>query len=844
MDKTTTSLGYWVRRQRRALDLTQRVLADCVGCSVATIKKIEADERRPSVVMAERLALCLQISEDQRGLFLEVAHRERAVDALPLASAAVPAPAALTITPLPVSTTRFVGRAGELRLIEERLLGGDCRLLTVVGLGGVGKTRLALEAAAVLAHSYADGVSFVPLADTDSAAGVAAALLRQLGLSVVGSIDVTTQLANALRRRHLLLVLDNLEHLLREPETIDLLSGLLAAAPRMALLVTSRERLSLQEEWVLPLQGLPLDQPAIALFADRARRVGQEVAPEAQAAVAKICQLVEGLPLAVELAAGWTRLMTPDQIVEQLEAGSTVLSTRLRNIPDRHRSLKALLDQSWTLLTATEQHSFMRLAVFRGGFDGAAAAAVAGADLPVLLGLVDKSLVRADRSGRYDLHALARHYAALRLELAGATADVCERHADYYFALVQHAADQEQGPRRIRWQDRIEVEYANIRAAWQWALGVGRSTALWPVVRPLFDFWTRRGYWDDGRDLLHLAVQRAPPDDSSEYAQALVALMTLLGRTGRLAEARSYGEEGYRRAMMTGDPATIGMAEMQMGMLVTEVLARERHFQAAIAACRQTNNRLLLANAFLLYGDFLRQQGALEPARALYTEMLTLARALDDELAVYALGNLGRLALLDGDIDRANTCFAECVAMARAQGAPIALADWLLRLGVVQYYQQEPTAAHAALAECVGLAEELNHWSCLSNARVWLAAATLSVGDVAEADRLLHMSLAGYVNRLQGPEQAHSAAAELAEALVAAAHIRAAQNRFDEAALALGCAETIHMRAQAPSDPFLEQIADQVRRCLTDEMDPSALNTALARGRAMSALEGFRSQIS
>jgi predicted ATPase/DNA-binding XRE family transcriptional regulator len=846
MDETTTSFGYWVRRQRRALDLTQRLLAECVGCSVATIKKIEADERRPSIQIAKRLAVCLDIVEDQRSRFLEVAQRERAVDTLALASAAVPALAALTIAPHPLPTTRFVGRTDELHTIEERLLHESCRLLTVVGLGGVGKTRLALEAAAVLAHVYADGVCFVSLADITSAAGMATAVLRRLGLPLAGAGDAATQLAHALRRRHLLLVLDNLEHLLREVETTDVLSRLPVEAPQVSLLVTSRERLNLQDEWVLPLHGLPLDEPAMALFADRACRFGQEMAPEAQAAVAKICQLVEGLPLAVELAAGWTRLMTPDQIVEQLEAGPSVLSTRLRDVPDRHRSLEALFDQSWAVLTAAERHSFMRLAVFRGGFDATAAAAIAGADLPVLLGLVDKSLVRVDGSGRYDLHTLSRHYAEMRLTAASAIAEVRQRHADYYFALVQQAADRVDVPAGRRWQDRIEAEYANIRAAWQWALDAGRWTTLWPVVRRLFDFWMQRGYWADGRDLLRLAVQRAPPDDSSEYAQALVAMATLLGRTGCITEATVYAEEGYRRALMTGEPNTIAMAEMHgMGMLAAEASARERHLQAAIAACRQANNQQLLANALLLYGDFLREQRGIEGARACYEECLTHAQAIGHgKLALYALGNLGRLTLLDGDIDRASTRFSQCVAMARTQGDPIALADWLLRFGIVQYYHHEPIAAHTTLTECVGLAEDLHHQRCLFNARVWLAATTLDAGDVVEADRLLQISLAGYRSRLDGPAPAHPSAAELVEALVVVARIRAAQNRFDEAALALGCAETIHMRAHAPSDPFLTNIADQVRQRLTDQIDPSALNTALVRGRAMLALEGFTSQMS
>jgi predicted ATPase len=355
----------------------------------------------------------------------------------------------------------------------------------VVGLGGVGKTRLALEAATTLAQIYADSMCFVPLVDVDSTADVATAILRRLGLPLVGAVDPVAQLTQALRRRHLLLVLDNVEQLLREPEMCEMLVWLLAEAPRVTLLVTSRERLNLQAEWALPLEGLPLDEPAITLFADRARRVGRHVLPD-EAAVAAICRLVEGLPLAVELAAGWTQFMTPAQIAAQLQAELPPLPTRLRDVPERHRSLEALFDQSWALLTTFEQAIFMRLAVFRGGFDSGAAAAMAGADLPSLLGLVDKSLVRADGSGGYDLHALARRYAERRLELTGATAAVRERHADYYIALVRRAADQERVPVGEQRWGRVEAAYANIQAAWQWAMEARRWAALWQVAPALF----------------------------------------------------------------------------------------------------------------------------------------------------------------------------------------------------------------------------------------------------------------------------------------------------------------------------------------------------------------------
>ena len=816
MDETTTSFGYWVRRQRRALDLTQRVLAECVGCAVATIKKIEADERRPSVQMAERLAGCLRIVDDQRARFLLVAQQERAVDTLPIAATPMLVPTALPLAAPVRPTTSFVGRAGELRLIETRLIEENCRLLTLTGLGGVGKTRLALEAAAALAPAYADGACVVPLAGVEDAAGVAVAVLRRLGLPPVGG-DAADSLLRVLRRRHLLLLLDTVEHLARDAGVLALLSELLTSAPHVALLLTSRERLNLQEEWVLPLEGLPPEQAAVTLFAERARQTGGDVLLDSSM-VAEICRLVEGLPLAVELAAGWAQFMTPAQIVAQLQSGLPPLPARLRNIPERHRSLQALFDQSWALLPEPMRGIFMRLAVFRGSFASDAAAAVAGADLSSLLELVDASLVRAEGGDRYDLHGLARHYAAGQLAAAGAAEEAQQAHAAYYLALAQ----------RDPGQDAIEREYDNIRAAWLWALGAGKWAALWPAAEPLFDYWMNHGSWDDGRDLLLRAVQAAPPEDTSGYAVALVALATLLARTGHAADAQPYAEEGYRRALQSGEPNTIALAEMHGALLAADRAARERHFLAALDAGRQGHNRALLARTLMLYGDFLRDAGALAQARASYDESLAHARALGDQaLAIYPLGNLGRLALLDGALERAHALFAESVALARAQHAPIALADWLLRLGVAQIYGGTPALAAATLAECVRLTEELNHWRNLPNTQIWLAVAALQSGDVAGANATLPLALAEYEKRLRGPEALLPPPIELAEALLSLALHHAAGARFTEVAGALGCAEALG----AGPDPFLVAMAAELRAQAMSALGEAAFERAWAHGR-------------
>lgn len=834
MDLTTTSLGYWVRRQRRALDLTQRALAACVGCATATIKKLEADQRRPSRQMAERLAVCLRIADDQRNHFLRAAQQERAPETLPLPTAAILL--APSVTALDRPLTRFVGRERELRTIEARLVREGCRLLTVVGLGGVGKTRLALEAAAALAQRYADGVCFVSLADISNADETAATVLRRLRLPLTGSVDAPTQLVRTLRSRRLLLVLDNVEHLVHDTATVELLRRILAEALQVALLVTSRERLNLQDEWVLPLDGLPLNESATALFADRARQIGQDVAIDSEHA-ATICRLVEGMPLAVELAAGWTQFMTLAQIVAQLQSGLPVLATHLRDVPDRHRSLEALFDQSWRLLTLPQQAVWMRLGVFRSGFDSQAAAAIADADLATLRALVNKSLVRVDGRGHYELHALARQYAEQRLVAAGAAAEARRRHANHYFALAQQAAGQEQPPDgESRW-DRVEAAYPHLRAAWQSAVAARQWRSLWQVVPSLFSFWQQRGFWAEGRDMLRAAVAVGQADDSPGYALTLIALMAMLSRTGHTAEALRYGEEGYQRALTTEDPYTIGMAEVYYAMHSDDLATREAHFQAARAAGKQANNRQLLALVAFMYGDLLREQGALARAHACYTESLTHARALRDvDLTLYPLGNLGRLALLDGALDRAAAIFGECVAMARTHGAPIALVDWLLMLGIAQVHQHTPLVARATLTECVKRAEELDHWYSLPRSRAWLAAATLQSGDSTAVDDVLQLSLAGYAARLHSFESEHPSSAELAEVLVVTASILTAQERFEKAAIMIGCAETLAADPQVPVDPFLLKMADTVREQLAQTTASAALQQAFTRGRTTSAL--------
>ncbi len=302
-------------------------------------------------------------------------------------------PSPLHIVTLPASPTPFIGRTQELTAVIAQIQRDDVRLVTLLGPGGMGKTRLALEVARLVQDDFADGVLFVNLTAVTDPTLIPDTIAHALGLSLPG--PAANHLPRVLRQRHMLIILDNCEQL---GDGLTWLSTLLAAAPNITLLATSRERLQLAEEWVFPVGGL---DAALELFGQTAVRVQPDFDMSVEeTAVHRICQLVENLPLAVELAASWTPFLTCAQIADHIQNGLDILATTVRNIPTRHRSMQAVFDASWQLLTTQEREVLMRLSVFRGGWRVEEATAVAGANLFLLRGLAEKSLVRVGGNGR------------------------------------------------------------------------------------------------------------------------------------------------------------------------------------------------------------------------------------------------------------------------------------------------------------------------------------------------------------------------------------------------------------------------------------------------------------
>lgn len=396
---------------------------------------------------------------------------------------------------LPPQPTPIVGREAELAEIAAYLTKPEAQLLTLVGPGGIGKTRLALHAAArcvepeaAVEARFPDGVFFVPLAAdaSNSGDGFSRSLLAALGdalkLDLQGPVHPQAQLLNYIRDKEMLLLLDNFDQLVPEAKQ---LTNILRLAPRVKLLVTSRVRLNLQEEWLITVRGLEyptrtdleaasaMAHSAVMLFVQQARRViaGFTLADAEVPQVVRICQLVEGVPLGIELAASWLRVLSCREVVTEIERSLDFLTTALQDVPERHRSLRAVFDYSWNLLSPAEQAAFRQLSAFRGGFQREAAAQVVGVSLPLLAGLMDKSLLQRTAGGRYEIHDLLRQYAEQKLQADPEEYDrIRDIHCRYYAALVSEHSAQLKGEDLPAALNALDAERDNVRAAWDWAV--------------------------------------------------------------------------------------------------------------------------------------------------------------------------------------------------------------------------------------------------------------------------------------------------------------------------------------------------------------------------------------
>jgi non-specific serine/threonine protein kinase len=783
------AFGAALRRRRLAAGLTQEQLAERAGLGVRTVQALEEGENRPRRETLRRLAGALELSGAQRGRLAAAAQRGRIATAVPPAPPPAPRPgAALRLVPpvppaprprpgapptnLPLPLTSFVGREPELAAVGAALAAH--RLVTLTGPGGVGKTRLALRVAAGALGEHPDGVWLAELGGLADPGLVPQAVAAAAGVREEPGRPLAATLAEALRPRRVLVVLDNCEHLLDACAVLT--EALLGACPGVRVLATSRAPLGAGGEALCPVPplrlppagdgapGAPAPAPAqlaqseaVRLFADRAAaaRPGFAVTAENAAAVAQVCRRLDGLPLAIELAAARVRALAVGDLAAQLEDRFRLLTGGGRAAPPRLRTLRAAVDWSYALLTQPERALFARLSVFAGGFSLAAAEAV-GADPPdpgaaagaggggvaghavlgLLLGLVDQSLVVAepltDGSTRYRLLETLRQYAREALEASGTAEAVRERHAAHFLAAVEAAVEAGVLPRLGPEQAAAPPRFGPGRAAVRRRLGAARHD-----LRAALAWLLERG---DGERGLRLALALVP--FWGEYSQ----------REGERWLEELLARSGGAPAQRVGATAAAGHLAWRRGDYGRALAL----YEAAVALAREQGERRVLAAALGSLAAAMSRAGG-EPGRAaaLLGEGLALHRALGDERGIAsALLTLGLLAHDQGEPARAVALVEEGLALARRLGpgaGPIALG--LRNLGLLAYLQGQPERAEGLTRQALAL----HHDQAQARGMVWglatLALVASARGRAGRAARLFGAAerLFGYSRPMDVP---------------------------------------------------------------------------------------------
>ena len=702
---------------------------------------------------------------------------------------------------LPTQPTLFIGRETELAEITALLADPACRLLTLVGPGGIGKTRLAIEAArrSGLAH----GARFVSLAPLSSAEPLVPAVAEAVGLTLYGSTDPKEQLFSYLRDQELLLVLDNFEHLLLPPSPNEaaadppggdgtgLVADLLAHAPRLKFLVTSRERLNLQSEWIFNVEGLTVPTndntdalesfSAPRLFLQRARRLKRQFGqqPEERRCIGHICRLVGGIPLALELAAAWTNALSCPEIVREIERNLDFLAATVRDLPERHRNMRAVFDYSWQMLTAQERQLFRRLSVCRGGFTRAAAEAIAGnipwteEDLQVdeagevqlsqrqpgvlaaLSGLVDKSFLRHTAEGRYEVHELMRQFGAAKLgtdsENEARTRDM---HAAYYLNLVAHQEPLMKGRGQRQAHQRVAREYENIKLGWLHAAEHGQTELL---TRAFGAFWLS---CIERNVFFELAAVCA------QAHQGLEKWLTPAGRTQPAVElalgAMALGESGA--SFRIGDLTFTSKVEQAISLfrslkadswtalalnfygaarqILGDYEAAWQCFAESAELSRKVGDRWLTGYSLNDLGLVTHLLGDTAAAQELSQQSLDILTELGDRRGkAFAFNNLGFYAFHQGDYAEADWLYRECIKLRRVNGDQWGVATGIIHLGAVARARGETHQANQHLLKAIRTAMTVRAFPVVLEALVELALLLADEGLKDQAEEMLQVCL-------------------------------------------------------------------------------------------------------
>ena len=680
---TDLSFGAWLKRQRKASDLTQEQLADQVGCSAIAIRKIEAEERRPSAQIAERLAQIFNIPKNEQKTFRDFARGN-------IASAPKDTvkdiPWRATRVNLPATVTSLIGRAEELALIRDYLLDPNIRLITLIGPPGIGKTRLSLEAARTATIEFTDGVFFAALAPLDDPSLIPSAVIQALGYFEAKSQDLFIQFTDRIGDKHILLVLDNCEHLIED--IAPFASRLLSACPRLKIIATSRESLRIPGEWLyyiptlnVPKESSPVDVasaasfPALILFAERARAVRADfmlTAENVQAVIA-ICAKLDGLPLAIELIATRIRFMSPQALLERLTDSFIFSADGMRAVSARQKTLNNAIGWSYSFLLAEEQKLLLSLSVFSGGFtlksvESIFSGMVTGKSMADLVAsLSDKSLLQRalDMRGetRFNMLVTIQQFALDRLRNTGDETNARNQHLIFFLDLAERGDKEMRGPSQVRWADLLENEHDNFHAALDWAVSNQKTESALRLLCALGWPWEVRSHYTEALGWLN-KIRTLP--DVSNYPLILARTLNHIGRylwtQENIHEAQSILEESRAISLKLGVEGELCLAETLnwLGLVVDDANTTRAILEEGLELNQKWENERGVALSTFHMGILENHLNHADTALSLLEKSLALFRQFGDLFFISRVSLfLGHLFLKQENYDKTRHFFEE-----------------------------------------------------------------------------------------------------------------------------------------------------------------------------------------
>lgn len=661
---------------------------------------------------------------------------------------------------LPPQPLACIGRDHELAELMEHLANPACRLITLLGPGGVGKTRLAIQAAAEHVDVFRDGVYFVSLVSIADPDLIIPAMADALSMPFYGRNDPTMQFLSYVRNKELLLVLDNFEQLV---EGTPLLVDILHHAPTVKLLVTSRAALNTHWEWLFELEGLRYPDhaepeeiegySAVQLFLQHARRVHPRLtlSHADRAAVAWICRFVEGMPLALELATARVRVQSCQAIAEQIAGNLDVLTTSFRDVLPRHRSVRAVFEHSWNLLTESEQQLLAQLSVFRGGFQWKAVAAITGAPLSLLSALVDTCLVWRTRIDRYDLHELVRQYAAERLAACDLDDQTHARHSAYYGQQLHHWGSFLKVGQQQAALAAIGEDIDNVRVAWNWAVEHDNHEIIEMCIEGLWTFYTLRSWWDEGKSVFQRVITRLTNGHADAHTtrqipdrllgQLLAAHGVFCMPVGEFDQARDLCQQSLRLLCRAGAEQELVVPLMTLGymaMILGDYTATQHCATENLAISTKWGNQWGIALALAQLGKVAWAAGRFTDAKELYVRCLSLYQKHDDNRGItLTLIEMGILAIDLEEPVEAKEHFWQALKNARVIRDPSMIALALNHLGHVTSTLGSNHEAKQYFYEALSIAKDIREAPRLLDSLVGIARLLIYAGKATDAIELL-----------------------------------------------------------------------------------------------------------